>query len=72
MQLLKQHVQGEHGSGFAVVADEVRKLAERTQKATKEIEIVIQSMQQDTNEIESATEELCRYCFQYETRSIAA
>ncbi|MBD3806945.1 methyl-accepting chemotaxis protein, partial [Sulfuricurvum sp.] len=49
---------GEHGRGFAVVADEVRKLAERTQKATKEIEIVIQSMQQDTNEIETATEEL--------------
>ncbi len=49
---------GEHGRGFAVVADEVRKLAERTQKATKEIEIVIQSMKQDTNEIETATEEL--------------
>jgi hypothetical protein len=49
---------GEHGRGFAVVADEVRKLAERTQKATKEIEIVIQSMQQDTSEIETATEEL--------------
>ncbi len=49
---------GEHGRGFAVVADEVRKLAERTQKATKEIEIVIQSMEQDTNEIETATEEL--------------
>jgi len=49
---------GEHGRGFAVVADEVRKLAERTQKATKEIEIVIQSMKQDTNEIESSTEEL--------------
>lgn len=49
---------GEHGRGFAVVADEVRKLAERTQKATKEIEIVIQSMTQDTNEIETATEEL--------------
>lgn len=49
---------GEHGRGFAVVADEVRKLAERTQKATKEIEIVIQSMQQDTNEIENDTEQL--------------
>lgn len=49
---------GEHGRGFAVVADEVRKLAERTQKATKEIEIVIQSMQQDTNEIEGDTEQL--------------
>jgi hypothetical protein len=49
---------GEHGRGFAVVADEVRKLAERTQKATKEIEIVIQSMTQDTSEIETATAEL--------------
>ena len=29
---------GEHGRGFAVVADEVRKLAERTQKATLEVE----------------------------------
>lgn len=29
---------GEHGRGFAVVADEVRKLAERTMKATKDIE----------------------------------
>lgn len=49
---------GEHGRGFAVVADEVRKLAERTQKATKEIEIVIQTMQQDTSDIETATETL--------------
>ncbi len=49
---------GEHGRGFAVVADEVRKLAERTQKATKEIEIVIQTMQQDTSDIEGATETL--------------
>jgi len=32
---------GEHGRGFAVVADEVRKLAERTQKATAEVEINI-------------------------------
>ena len=32
---------GEHGRGFAVVADEVRNLAERTQKATKEIAMVV-------------------------------
>ena len=48
---------GEHGRGFAVVADEVRKLAERTQKATSEISITIQTLQQETNSIqENATE----------------
>nr|WP_275850652.1 methyl-accepting chemotaxis protein [Sulfurimonas sp. SAG-AH-194-C20] len=40
---------GEHGRGFAVVADEVRKLAERTQKATSEIEININSLKQNSN-----------------------
>ena len=39
---------GEHGRGFAVVADEVRKLAERTQKATSEVEININSLKQKT------------------------
>jgi hypothetical protein len=42
---------GEHGRGFAVVADEVRKLAERTQKATSEIEINISTLQQDSNDM---------------------
>jgi hypothetical protein len=40
---------GEHGRGFAVVADEVRKLAERTQKATSEITISINSMKQEAS-----------------------
>ncbi len=40
---------GEHGRGFAVVADEVRKLAERTQKATGEITITIQNLQQQSS-----------------------
>ncbi|QWT47674.1 methyl-accepting chemotaxis protein [Azospira inquinata] len=39
---------GEQGRGFAVVADEVRKLAERTAKATAEIEDMIQGIQADT------------------------
>ena len=43
---------GEHGRGFAVVADEVRQLAERTQKATSEISITIQTLQQETNAIQ--------------------
>ncbi len=42
---------GEHGRGFAVVADEVRKLAERTTKATGEISITIQTLQQQSNNI---------------------
>lgn len=42
---------GEHGRGFAVVADEVRKLAERTQKATSEVEITVQGLKQNTQEV---------------------
>jgi len=42
---------GEHGRGFAVVADEVRKLAERTQKATQEVAMSVQSLKQNAVEI---------------------
>jgi methyl-accepting chemotaxis protein len=49
---------GEHGRGFAVVADEVRKLAERTQKATHEIEINISTLQQETNDMRSNSDNI--------------
>ena len=49
---------GEHGRGFAVVADEVRKLAERTQKATSEISITIQTLQQETNQMQTSSQEI--------------
>jgi len=47
---------GEHGRGFAVVADEVRKLAERTQKATAEVEINIAQLKQNSSEIQNTAE----------------
>ncbi|WP_446730787.1 methyl-accepting chemotaxis protein [Pseudomonas sp. OTU750018] len=36
---------GEQGRGFAVVADEVRLLAQRTQKSTAEIQVMIERLQ---------------------------
>ncbi len=44
---------GEHGRGFAVVADEVRKLAEKTQSATKEVEVTINILKQNTSDMTS-------------------
>ena len=49
---------GEHGRGFAVVADEVRKLAERTQKATSEIEMNISTLQQDANDMRTNSDNI--------------
>ncbi|MBM7604885.1 methyl-accepting chemotaxis protein [Metabacillus crassostreae] len=39
---------GEYGKGFAVVADEVRKLAEETNKATSEVQQMINNIEQET------------------------
>ncbi len=41
---------GDAGRGFAVVADEVRKLAERTTKATSEIENIISALQNESEQ----------------------
>ena len=41
---------GEAGRGFAVVADEVQRLAERAGHATRQIEVLVRTIQSDTNE----------------------
>ncbi|SCY89330.1 methyl-accepting chemotaxis protein [Alkaliphilus peptidifermentans] len=48
---------GEAGKGFAVVADEIRKLAEQSGSATKEINGLIQSMQERSRVAVEAMEE---------------
>ena len=49
---------GESGRGFAVIADEVRKLAERTAKATKDIETLVVSVRQNSSTAKEAMEVL--------------
>ncbi|UFS69227.1 methyl-accepting chemotaxis protein [Geomonas sp. RF6] len=48
---------GEQGRGFAVVADEVRALAERTTKATREIDGMIRAIQAETKGAVAAMEQ---------------
>ncbi len=55
---------GDAGRGFAVVADEVQRLAERSATATKQIESLVKTIQNDTNEavisMEQTTSEVVR------------
>ncbi|MFZ2268993.1 MAG: methyl-accepting chemotaxis protein [Azonexus sp.] len=50
---------GEQGRGFAVVADEVRKLAERTAKATMEIDTTIHAIQAEIGGTVDTMQESC-------------
>jgi twitching motility protein PilJ len=47
---------GEAGRGFAVVAEEVQRLAERSGEATKQISMLVKTIQGDTQEAVSAME----------------
>ena len=42
---------GEHGEGFRIVAEEVRRLADRTTEATKDIQQLVNTIQQDTTSV---------------------
>ncbi len=48
---------GEHGRGFSVVAEEVRKLAERTATATQDIDKLVKTIHQETNETVEAIDQ---------------
>ncbi|MGL4462842.1 MAG: methyl-accepting chemotaxis protein, partial [Planctomycetia bacterium] len=51
---------GEAGAGFAVVAEEVERLAERSNNATKQISLLIKTIQGETAEAVGAMEESTR------------
>ena len=48
---------GENGRGFSVVADEVRKLAESSKNSAKEIEEIIQAIEDNTNNMVKSIKE---------------
>ncbi len=55
---------GEAGRGFAVVADEVRKLAEKTLTATKEVELAVRSIKEETERNMMVVEKAVEYTTQ--------
>lgn len=63
---------GEAGRGFAVVADEVRKLAERTAKATKDIEILVTGIRDNSTSAKGAMETLSQTADEFSQRGSKA
>ena len=63
---------GEAGRGFAVVADEVRKLAEKTMDATKEVEHVVQAIQQSTTSTQQHMQDVVTLVDETSTQTKAA
>lgn len=59
---IQASIAGDAGKGFAVVAEEVQRLAERSSKATRQIEMLVHAIQSDTNDtmtsMEQATQEV--------------
>ena len=63
---------GETGRGFAVVADEVRKLAERTSKATKDIEGLVNGIRDNSNTARNSMEVLSKTADDFSKRGTKA
>ncbi len=63
---------GESGRGFAVVADEVRKLAERTSKATTDIESLVAGITKNSSAAKDAMDILSRTADDFSQRGSRA
>ena len=63
---------GEAGRGFAVVADEVRKLAERTTKATADIDTLVTSIRHDSGKAKGAMEALAQVAEEFSEKGSRA
>lgn len=63
---------GEAGRGFAVVADEVRKLAERTARATTDIDTLVSGIRRDSGMAKAAMEGLANMARNYSDRGTQA
>ncbi|MEN9704619.1 MAG: hypothetical protein RLZZ393_498 [Pseudomonadota bacterium] len=53
---IQSSMAGEAGRGFAIVADEVQRLAERAAAATRQIDVLVRTIQSDTNDAVASME----------------